>query len=372
MKRWKTMKRIPTLLTWLAVTTSAGLANTGCHKEHEHVEEEKAKYEVTRPLRRDTEVTREYVSQIRAIQHIELRAQERGYLEGIFVDEGQLVKRGQKMFQIMPRIYQADLQKAEAEAEFSQIELQNTKVLADGNVVSPNELALAKAKMNKAQAELALAKVHRDLTEIKAPFSGIMGRFQVRLGSLVDEGELLTTLSDNSTAWVYFNVTEAEYLDYKTRSAKDSPISVKLRMANGQLFENTGKVETIEADFNNETGNIAFRAVFANPKGILRHGETGKVVMSVPVRDALIIPQEATFEVLDKKYVFVVDDKDTVRAREISVVHEVPHLYVIGSGLSEKDRILIDGLRKVRDGNVIAVNYREPAEVMASLEPSVK
>jgi membrane fusion protein (multidrug efflux system) len=361
------MKRIPTVFGWLAL-----LSILGCHHEQEHVEEHKAKYAVTRPLRKDTEITSEYVSQIRAIQHIEVRAQERGYLEGIYVDEGQLVKRGQKMFQIMPRIYQADLQKAEAEAEFSQIELQNTKVLADGNVVSPNELALAKAKMSKAQAELALAKVHRDLTEIKAPFSGIMGRFQVRLGSLVDEGQLLTTLADNSTVWVYFNVTESEYLDYKSRAAKDRPISVKLRMANGQLFAQTGRVETIEADFNNETGNIAFRAAFTNPDGLLRHGETGKVQMSVPLRDALLIPQEATFEVLDKKYVFVVDEQDTVRSREITIVHEVPHLYVVGSGVSDKDRILIDGLRKVRDGNVIAVEYREPAEVIASLEPSVR
>ena len=344
------------------------LSAAGCDHEQHHAHDEKAKFSVTNPLRRDTEITHEYVSQIRAIQHIELRAQERGYLEGIYVDEGQLVKKGQKMFQIMPLLYQAELQKAEAEAEFAQIEFQNTKVLADGDVVSPNELALSKAKMNKAHAELALAKVHRDLTEIKAPFSGIMGRFQVRLGSLVDEGELLTTLSDNGTVWVYFNVTESEYLDYKSRAGGDRQASVKLVMANGEQFDQLGKVETIEADFNNATGNIAFRAAFANPQGLLRHGETGKVLMSVPLRNALVIPQKATFEVLDKKYVFVVDEHNIVRTRQITVAHEVPHLYAIKSGLSEHDRILIDGLRKVRDGNEIAVEYQKPSEVLASLE----
>jgi membrane fusion protein (multidrug efflux system) len=367
MKSWEVMKRIPIVVSGLAM-----LSAMACQHAEHHQEEAKGKFSVTSPLRKDTEITREYVSQIRAIQHIELRAQERGYLTGINVDEGQLVKNGRKMFQIMPLLYQAEFQKAGAEAQFAQIEYQNTKVLADSSVVSPNELALAKAKMSKAQAELALAKVHMDLTEIKAPFSGIMGRFHVRMGSLVDEGELLTTLSDNSTVWVYFNVTESEYLDYKSRSADDSPISVKLLMANGSLFEQTGKVETIEADFNNETGNIAFRAAFANPKGLLRHGETGKVLMTVPLRNALIIPQKATFEVMDKRYVFVVDEHNVVRSRQISVAHEVPHLYVVDSGLSPNDKILIDGLRKVRDGNEIAIDYKKPADVLARLELPVE
>jgi membrane fusion protein (multidrug efflux system) len=363
MKTWEMTKKLPMLFSWLAM-----LSALGCQHEQAHEHEEKATYAATSPLRKDTEITREYVSQIRAIQHIELRAQERGYLTGISVDEGQLVKRGQKMFQIMPLLYQAELQKAEAEAEFTQIEYQNTKILADGKVVSPQELALAKAKLNKANAAMALAKVHRDLTEIKAPFSGIMGRFQVRLGSLVDEGELLTTMSDNATVWVYFNVTEAEYLNYKSAAADDRPTAVKLMMANGEVFENTGKVETIEADFNNETGNIAFRAAFSNPKGLLRHGETGKVLMSVPVRNALIIPQKATFDVLDKKYVFVIDEHNVAKSREIHVVHELPHLYVVDTGLAENDKILIDGLRKVRDGSEVAVQYQAPAEVLASLE----
>lgn len=369
MSHWKSIKRIARVIGSISILSTMACQKT--HQEHEG-HEEKAKFLVTSPLRKDTEVTREYVSQIRAIQHIELRAQERGYLEGIFVDEGQVVKKGQKMFQIMPLLYQAELRKAQAEAEFARIEYQNTKTLADGSIVSPNELALSRAKMNKAHAELALARVHKDLTEIKAPFSGIMGRFQVRLGSLVDEGELLTTLSDNETVWVYFNVTESEYLDYKSQARDDRPVSVKLVMANGQPFAQTGKIETIEADFNNETGNIAFRAAFANPSGLLRHGETGKVVMTVPLENALLIPQKATFEVLDKKYVFVVDEHNVVRSREIAIAHEAPHLYVVERGLSEHDKILIDGLRKVRDGSEIAVEYQQPDQVLASLELPVQ
>lgn len=339
----------------------------GCHEPEHHEQADRGSYLVTSPLRKDTELTREYVAQIRAIQHIEVRALERGYLQGSFVDEGQLVKSGQKMFQIMPLLYQAELQKAQAEAEFTQIELANTKLLADGNVVSPNELALAKAKFDKAKAELALATVHRGLTEVRAPFAGILGRFQVRQGSLLDEGELLTTLSDNSSMWVYFNVTEAEYLDFKTSDAAAN-MPVKLRMANGELFEQAGKVEVIEADFNNETGNIAFRATFPNPTGLLRHGETGKIMMSTPIENALLIPQQATFEVLDKRFVFVVDDQGVVHSREIVVAEEIPHVYLVKSGLSERDKILLEGLRKVKDGSEIELDYKQPAEVLARLE----
>lgn len=358
----KVTREISTIAGCLAILSSAA-----CQHEVEPQQEEKATFPVTTPLRRNAEITREYVSQIRAIQHIELRAQERGYLQGIFVDEGQVVKAGQTMFQIMPLVYQAELQKAEAEAEFTRIEYENTKLLADGNVVSANELALAKAKVNKALAEVGLAKVHRDLTEIKAPFTGIMGRFQVRLGSLIDEGELLTTMSDNGTVWVYFNVAESEYLDYKSRT-EGRPLPVKLVLANGETYPHAGKVETIEADFNNETGNIAFRAAFPNPKGLLRHGETGKVLIAEPIRDALVIPQKATFEVLDKKYVYVVDDHNVVHSRQITVAHELPHVYVLASGLTERDRVLLDGLRKVRDDQEILVESQPPAEVLAALD----
>lgn len=343
------------------------LSSVACRHDHE-AHPEGGKYLITSPLREATELSREYVAQIRSIQHIELRALERGYLQGIFVDEGQRVEKGTRMFQIMPLIYQAEVQKAQAEADLAEIEYKNTKLLADKEIVSPNELKLSEAKLKKARAELSLATTHKGLTEIRAPFSGIMGRFQVRLGSLVDEGDQLTTLSDNDSVWVYFNVTEAEYLEYKLAQRDGEKTKVHLLMANGQVFDQEGTVETIEADFNNETGNIAFRATFPNPKGLLRHGQTGKVRMSIPVADALLIPQKATFEVLDKKFVFVVDERGVVHSRPITVAAELPQLFIVESGIAENERILVDGLRKVRDGDVVASDYKKPAEVFAKLE----
>lgn len=357
--------------TILLMGICAVVCCTSCGTKEEEKKEE-LKFLVTSPLKKDTLVIRDYVCQIHAIQHIEIRALEKGYLQEIFVDEGQIVKKGQMMFQIMPLVLQAEMQKAEAEANFAEIEYLNTKKLADSNVVSPNELSLAKAKFNKAKAELSLAQTHLQFTQIKAPFDGIMDRFQVRLGSLVNEGDLLTTLSDNSKMWVYFNVPEAEYLNYKSRIKKDSLLKVKLLMANNQLFSYPGVVETIEADFNNETGAIAFRATFPNPDALLRHGETGNIEMSVPFKDAIIIPQKATFEILEKKYVFVVGKDNVVRQKEIIIASEMPDLYVIKAGLNENDRILLEGIRKVTDGDKIEYEYEQPKKVIANLKVYVE
>lgn len=351
----------------LLVSLCGLLLNTSCNSEKEK-KEEKTKFLVTTPILKDTITTKNYVCQIHAINHIELRAQERGYLEKIFVDEGQFVRKGQLLFQIMPNLYQAEVQKAQSEANFVQIEYQNTKKLAEKNVVSPNELAMAKAKLDKAKAELALTKVHLQFTQIRAPFDGIIDKFHVRLGSLLEEGDLLTELSDNSKMWVYYNVPEAEYLDYKAQEQNNGKTKVNLLMANNKYFNHIGVVETIEADFNNETGNISFRATFPNPKGLLRHGETGSIQTILPLKNALLIPQKATFEVLEKKYVYVIDKENKVRSRAITIATELPHIYAVSSGLSQGDRILLEGLRMVKENEKIECKVADPDYVLSHLE----
>lgn len=353
--------------------TSAGLCALlmviffSCKSEH-HEETKEARFEVTTPLVKDTSIIKEYVCQIKSSQHIELRALEKGYLQKIFIDEGHYVKQGQPLFQITPAIYQAETSKAEAEANFAEIEYQNTKMLYDSNIVSKNELALAKAKLTKANAEVQLAKTHLGFTLIRAPFSGFVDRFSARLGSLLDEGELLTSLSDNDKMWVYFNVPESEYLDYKSKSSQPNHEVVQVRLANNQIFPHNGVIETIEADFNNETGNIAFRATFPNPDHLLRHGETGNILMKAAVKQAILIPQQATFEVLDKKFVYVVNPDGTLESRQITIGTELSHLYVVTDGLKPSDMILLEGLRKVKNGEKIQFTKIEPGKVIEGLQ----
>jgi len=335
--------------------------------QHEEKKEVESAFTVTSPLRVDTSFTKEYVAQIRSVRNIEIRAQEKGYLQTIYVDEGQAVKAGTQLFKIMPKLYEAELLKAEAAAEEASIELQNTQTLADKQVVSPNELAMAKAKLNEATAEKSLAQLHLSFTDVKAPFDGTIDRIPLKLGSLVDEGELLTSLSDNSQVFAYFNVSESEYLDYEANVANRGSSEVNLRLANGQELAATGTVETIESEFDSETGNIAFRARFPNPGGLLKNGQTGKIEMAVPLHDAIVIPQKATYEIQDKIYVFVVDKDGVIHSKDIAVVAEMPDLYVVGSGLSDRDKILLEGVQTAKDDDKIEYKFVEPKEAVDHL-----
>jgi membrane fusion protein (multidrug efflux system) len=349
------------------ITLISLLGLVSCKEEVHHKEE--STYTVTHPWRKDIEMGRQYVAQIRAIQHIEIRAFEKGYLENIYVDEGQKIKKGDKMFQVMPLLMQAEYEKAKAEFEVSTIEYNQTKKLAKSKVVSENELALAKAKNEKRKAILDLAKAHLDLTTISAPFDGMMDRFKVRMGSLIEEGELLTTLSDISKLWVYFNVSERDYLNYmQMKKSTGNEGEIRLFLANGQVYEHPGKIDTIEADFDNETGNVAFRATFPNPDFILRHGQTGNVEIKENIKNALVIPQKASFEVLHKRFVYIVDNKGAVQQREIEIDKELPHLYVIKSGLTEADTVLLEGLGKVNKGQIIKTKNQNLDDVMKGLE----
>ncbi|HEY0176892.1 MAG TPA: efflux RND transporter periplasmic adaptor subunit, partial [Pedobacter sp.] len=215
--------------------------------------EEQDQFTVTSPIRMDTSFVKQYVAQIKSVRNIEIRAQEKGYLQNIYVDEGQTVKAGQLLFKIMPKIYEAELHKAEAEARSAEIELKNSKTLADKNVVSKNEQAMSQSKLDEAKAEVSLAKLHLSFTEIRAPFDGTIDRIPLKLGSLVDEGALLSSLSDNREMYAYFNVSEPEYLDYQTNVKDRADKKVTLLLANNLPFDK-GNVEIIESEFNNETG----------------------------------------------------------------------------------------------------------------------
>ncbi|QES87924.1 efflux RND transporter periplasmic adaptor subunit [Rhizosphaericola mali] len=352
---------------FISMSLFAFICFTSC-KQKEEAKEETGKLLVSTPIVMDTTIIQPYVCQIKSIRHIEIRSQERGYLEKIFVDEGQKVHKGELLFRIMPKLYNAERDKAAAEAQAARIEVQNTQSLSDKNIVAPNELAMAKAKLSQANAELALANTHLGFTEIRAPYDGIVDHLLMKLGSLVDDGDLLTTLSDNSQMWVYFNVPEAQYLDFKeAEKNRDSVMNVKLQMANQQIFDHPGIVKTIEADFDNETGNIAFRATFPNPEGLLRNGETGNVMVSQPVHNGVIIPQRATFEIMDKKYVYVVDAQNKVHLTLITTSAELPDLYVVGSGLKGDEKILLEGQRKVQDQDKIQYNFEDARKVISKL-----
>ena len=325
-------------------------------------------YTVTSPEITSTFIAKDYVANIQSEKNIEIRAQKGGVLQDIYVDEGQTVHAGQPLFRIATVGAQEELEKSKAETEQASIDLQNTSTLASNNIVSKNARKMANAKLNAAMADYRLARLHSHLSLVKAPFSGIIGRIPNKKGSMIQEGDLLSTLSDNSNVYVYFNVSEPEYLDFRLHASERTKLPLTLILANGTNFSSQGHFQNVEGEFDKSTGNIAFRAKFFNTDHLLRNGETGTVRMNIPVRNAIIIPQQATYEVQDQKYVFVVDARGYVHARPIKVVFEKQDVFVISEGLSQNDKFLIDGVDKVNDGDRISCRYKNPAAVIQSVK----
>jgi membrane fusion protein, multidrug efflux system len=311
-------------------------------------------------------IDREYVADIHALQNIEVRAKVNGYLEQIHIDEGKDVKTGQLLFSINSDMYQtelnqfeAQLAQAQSEAKIARIEYENTKVLLEKGVVSQSELDLAQAKLEGQNARVKEAGAHRDLaaiklgqTQIKAPFDGVIDRFPLKRGSLIEAGTLLTRISDVSKVHVYFNVSETEYLVFRSdgASSNGSPQKVELTLANGTDYEYEGVIETMEGEFDVNTGAISFRSVFPNPDKLLRHGSTGKIRMKLVQPAAILIPQRSVVEVLHKNYVYVVDPSGTVAQRPVKLGPRIGSDYLVLSGISEGELLVYEGIMGLKNG----------------------
>lgn len=361
------MKRLFTLL----ITAGLGIASLSCTKSESKISETPDTYQVTSPIRIDTSYHVDYVSDIHSVRNVEIRARVKGYIEQIYVDEGKPVRKGQILFSISKNefkegLYQAKaaLKSAIAEAKAAELTVQNTKLLVEKKVVSKTELEMAQAKLDALNAKIdearsheATAEIRLNRTDIRAPFDGVIDRIPNKVGSLVDEGTLLTTISDNSEMFAYFNVSEKEYLDYIETEKQSPHREVSLILANGEEHSHKGRVETLESEFNAETGSIAFRARFPNPEKILKNGSTGKVRMLNQVKNALVIPQKSTFEIQDKIYVYVVEANGRIKSRNFTPKLRIPHLYILQSGLDTHDKFVFEGTQNLREGTQVKPQF---------------
>ncbi len=329
--------------------------------------EKSEKYPVIKPLVKDTTYVTDYVATIESIQNIEIRAKADGYMESIHVDEGAYVSQGQLLFTIGSQQYRQELLKAQAalssaiaEAKASEVELGNARTLVEKKIVSKTELDLAQARYDALKAKIEEAKAHEQSTQlqlsfaqVKAPFSGFINRIPNKVGSLIEKGTLLTTLSDNREMFAYFNVSEKEYLDFIARKDHEKKNEVTLILSNDQPHPYKGKIEIIESEIDRSTGNLAFRARFPNPDLILKNGATGRVQLIRAIKDALLIPQKSTFEIQDNLYVFVVDHNNKAELRHIKPLLRIPQFYIVGDGLSTDDKIIFEGIQRVKAGDLI-------------------
>lgn len=344
----------------------------------------KETYKVISPVKLDTHYFKEYATELQAVQYVEIRSHIRGFIEKIHVDEGSFVSTGQVLFTIDNRILkqqieklQAQLVMAEAELKQAQIEVNSTRSLVEKQIISEIELELKKSRVNMAQAkikevkaDLALAQVNLGYSEIRAPFSGTINRIPNKKGSLVEEGVMLTTLSSTNDVFAYFKVSEAEYLRFQKIKKSGQSGEVELVLADNTLYDLKGQIEITESEFDQTSGNIAFRARFKNPKGILKNGSNGKIRIKENVNNAVIIPQRSTFEIQDKIFVFVADKKGKLVQREILIAERLPHAFLIKDGISTEEKIILEGVALLKNGDDVKIDSLSEEETLKQINPT--
>lgn len=350
---------------------------TGCASKEDNKEApELIEVPVIQLQSTDTALHQNYVADIQAVKNVEIRARVNGFLEKIFVDEGRTVHKGQLLFKISNKEFTNDLNKANANvagaraaAKIAELEMERVSVLVDKKVIVKSELELAKARIEDAKAKVAealtaVAEAQNKISylSVRSPFNGVIDRIPMKMGSVVDDGTLLTTISDNAEMFAYFHVSENEYLQFqRTPGGKfEQDKAASLILSDGTRYPYKGKIETQEAEFSDNTGSIAFRATFPNPKSMLRHGASGNVQLITTLDDRLLVPQKSVLEIQDKSFVFVVAKNNTVKMQSFTPQMRIAEYFVVKSGLNPGDNIVYEGVQNIRDGGQIKPRYQGP------------
>lgn len=337
----------------------------------------------------EVQVPKSYIADIQAVQFVEVRSKVSGFVTQIFVDEGAIVKKGQRLFQLtssefndMVNSARANLAQANAELQGAQVEVERLETLVKKNIISPSELELAKSrravaesKISQAQSQLKTAQTGLSYTTVMAPFDGIVDRIPHKLGSLVTENDLLTSITDVSEIFAYYKLNENDYLTYmreKIEGENQTEIeeNLTLILSDGQHYSEYGKLETSEADFEQGTGSIAFRVRFPNPDKLIKHGASGKIQMKTNLENIFLIPQKSTFEVQDYTYVYVVTKENKVVIRSFQPVQRFG-LFYIAEGFQPGDRIVYEGIQQIKDGMTIDPQSVDEKVVYQQLDATI-
>ena len=318
----------------------------------------------------------EYPAALEGSKDIEIRPQVEGQLEHIYVDEGAFVQQGQPLFRINSRVYTEQLNNAKATLAASEANLTSARIdvgkltpLVKNQVLSDVQLdaalaaeRVAEANVLQAKALVESAQINLGYTVIAAPVSGYIGRIPFKMGSLVGTStpQPLTVLSEIRNVFAYFSLSENDFIGFKNRVAGNTIADkinnmppVELVLSDGSTYAQKGKVEVVSGQFDDRTGTITFRAVFPNEEGLLRSGNTGKIRIPDVSPSVILVPQEATFELQDKVFVFVLADSNRVESKPIPVAGRSGTYYLVEDGVKAGDRIVYAGLDRLQDGSRI-------------------
>ena len=319
--------------------------------------------------------TKTYPATIKGLQDIEIRPQVSGFIVKLCVDEGATVKRGQALFQIDPTQYKAAYNQAKAAVESAKANLEtlksteaNKKMLHEQKIVSDfeyqtavNNLLSAKASLAQAEAALTAAKQNLDFCTVTSPSDGVIGTFPYRIGSLVSPSvvEPLTTVSQIGDMYVYFSMTEKQLLEMtKTglslKEQLESMPEVSLQLADGSIYSEKGRIDAVSGVIDQTTGSVSMRAIFPNNNNVLRSGGMANIIFPYVMENIIIIPQYATQEIQDKKFVYVLQPDSTLKHTEVAIsnLNDGKNYIVIG-GLKAGEQIVVEGVQNLQEGQKI-------------------
>jgi len=321
----------------------------------------------------------DYPATIEGIVNSDVRAKTSGYIEKVYVDEGQKVKKGQLLFRLETQSLSQDAGAAKARINVAQVEVDKLIPLVEKNIISPVQLETAKANLAQAKANYSSVTANIGYATIKSPIDGYVGAINFREGTLISPSDAtpLTTVSEISKVYAFFSFNEAQYIDLlqraegttKAERIKNSP-DLSLILANGTMYSEKGRIQTSTGQINQNTGTIAIRAAFDNPKEILTNGNSGKIRFPVEYKDAIVVPQSSTFEQQKDILIYTVDKDNKVQTKLIKIAGTVDNLYVVESGLNAGDKIIVSGISKLRKGITISpqsMPFEEAIKPIATL-----
>lgn len=339
-----------------------------------------------------TELNSDYPATIEGIQNIDIRPKVDGFIQKILVDEGAVVKKGQLLFTIMAPQYEqevrtarAAISSAEADVNAAQLQVNKTKPLVEKDIISKYDLDAAqltlqsrKAALSQAKAALANAQVNLSYTSITSPVDGVVGSIPFRNGSLVSSSstEPLTTVSNTSKVYAYFSLNEKQLLDFSktykgntlAQQMKNIP-AVSLVLADGTVYAQNGKIESINGQINTATGSASLRATFPNPISLLKSGGSASVRIPQHIENAILIPQKSTIDLQGKKFVYVLGDSAKIISTEIQIMDLAKDkFYVVTKGLKAGDKVVLEGFQSLKDGAKIKPEEKSSDSVYADIK----
>lgn len=357
----KTMKRISTF--YIMAFGIFTLFLTGCKKQEQAPQQPQAlPFIVAVVPQKNVTTFISYPTTIEGTINSDVRAKVSGYIQKVLVDEGQKVSKGQPLFELETQSLSQDAEAAKASVNVAQVEVDKLIPLVEKNIISEVQLETAKANLTQAKSNYNSIVANIGYATVTSPVNGFVGAIPYREGSLVSatSAQPLTTVASISQVYAYFSMNETEYLNFlqkaegKTLQEKIGNFpKVQLLLANGQTYDQEGTIQTVTGQIDQQTGTVSFRAIFDNSNLLLTNGNSGIIKIPTEYKNALVVPQSATFEQQGQSFVYKVNKDNTITATLISIKDKADGLYILDSGLKVNDLIVVKGLGKLRNNMTI-------------------